>query len=80
VWKALGLNPKQVVRPREPAKLEATSAEAKAAYRLLERVPRGFDEVLVSSRLDPAALASALSELEMQGLIIQHPGKLYERV
>ena len=80
VWKALGLNPKQVVRPEEPVQLDATSAEAKAAYQLLERVPRGFDDVLLRSRLDPASLASALSELEMQGLIVQHPGKLYERV
>jgi predicted Rossmann fold nucleotide-binding protein DprA/Smf involved in DNA uptake len=54
--------------------------EAKAAYRMLERVPRGYDEVLMRTRLAPAALSSALSELELNGLAVQLPGKLYERV
>jgi DNA processing protein len=59
---------------------EALSAEARGAYRLLDRVARTFDEVLAGCRLSPAALTSALVELELSGLVIQHPGKLYEKV
>ncbi|MFY0523867.1 hypothetical protein ACN28I_12090 [Archangium gephyra] len=47
---------------------------------MLDRVPRSFDEVLAGSRLSPAALTSALVELELSGLVIQHPGRLYEKV
>ncbi|CAM4513179.1 hypothetical protein MYXA107069_23970 [Myxococcus xanthus] len=47
---------------------------------MLDRVPRSFDEVLVGSTFSPAALASALVELELTGLVIQHPGRLYERI
>jgi DNA processing protein len=46
----------------------------------LDRVPRSFDEVLAGSRLSPAVLTSALVELELSGLVIQHPGRLYEKV
>jgi DNA processing protein len=30
--------------------------------------------------LGSAALTSALCELELRGLVVQHPGKLYEKV
>ncbi|NOK20405.1 DNA-processing protein DprA, partial [Corallococcus carmarthensis] len=59
---------------------EALSVEARGAYGLLDRVPRSFDEVLAGSPLSPAALTSALVELELSGLVVQHPGKRYEKV
>ena len=60
--------------------MKELSAEARGAYQVLERVPRTFDEVLEGSRLSPAALTSALVELELSGLVVQHPGRLYEKV
>jgi DNA processing protein len=80
VCAAIGLRTGIAAPPGDGAVLDGISAEAKTAYRMLERVPRGFDEVLLRSRLSPAALTSALGELELSGLAVQLPGKLYERV
>jgi DNA processing protein len=81
VWRAVGFHPQRVVPPGEgSAWQEELSAEARGAYQVLDRVPRSFDEVLAGSRLSPAALTSALVELELSGLVIQHPGRLYEKV
>lgn len=80
VWEWVGARPVLAVPPGAGESWEALSAEARSAYRLLDRVPRTFDEVLAGCRLSPAALTSALVELELSGLLIQHPGKLYEKV
>jgi DNA processing protein len=80
VWNFVGARPALAVPPGAGESWEALSAEARGAYRLLDRVPRAFDEVLAGCQLSPAALTSALVELELSGLVIQHPGKLYERV
>ncbi|MFP2930138.1 DNA-processing protein DprA [Pyxidicoccus sp. 3LG] len=91
VWRALGVHTGIPVTPEvkgvaaargaaEGDAWDALSAEAKGAYEVLDRVPRTFDEVLVGSTLAPAALISALVELELTGLVIQHPGRLYEKV
>jgi len=81
VWRAVGFHPQRVVPPGEgSAWQDELSAEARGAYQVLDRVPRSFDEVLAGSRLSPAALTSALVELELSGLVIQHPGRLYEKV
>jgi DNA processing protein len=80
VWNHVGARPALAVPPGSGESWEALSAEAREAYRLLDRVPRMFDEVLEGCRLSPAALTSALVELELSGLVIQHPGKLYERI
>jgi DNA processing protein len=80
VWKWVGARPVLAVPPGAGESWDALSAEAMGAYRLLDRVPRTFDEVLAGCQLSPAALTSALVELELSGLLIQHPGKLYEKV
>jgi DNA processing protein len=80
VWSAVGACPERAVPPGEDSSWTRLSAEARGAYRLLERVPRSFDEVLEGSQLSPAALTSALVELELSGWVVQHPGKLYEKV
>ncbi len=80
VWKFVGARPVLAVPPGAGEPWEALTAEARGAYRLLDRVPRTFDEVLAGCRLSPATLTSALVELELSGLVIQHPGKLYEKV
>lgn len=56
------------------------SEGAKVAYGALARAPRSFDEVRQSCRLSPAQLTSALCELELLGLALQHPGRQFERV
>jgi DNA protecting protein DprA len=80
VWRAVGVQPGITVPPADMEGWDALSAEAKGAYAVLDRVPRTFDEVLLGSTLSPAALTSALVELELTGLVIQHPGRLYERI
>ncbi|MHA7632079.1 DNA-processing protein DprA [Corallococcus sp. M7] len=77
----VGVHPVRAVPAgRDSGWWEALSAEARGAYGLLDRVPRSFDEVLAASPLSPAALTSALVELELSGLVVQHPGKRYEKV
>lgn len=56
------------------------SANARQAYEALDRCPRTLDEVGETCQMRSADLISGLCELELMGLIIQHPGKLYERV
>ncbi|MCY1014821.1 DNA-processing protein DprA [Pyxidicoccus sp. MSG2] len=80
VWRVVGVQPEVMGPPDYTASWEELSAEAKGTYGVLDRVPRTFDEVLVGSTLSPAALTGALVELELTGLVIQHPGKLYEKV
>lgn len=62
------------------AKVETLSEQAQAAYAALAKRPSPFDEVLAACALPAAALTSALCELELSGLVVQYPGKLYERI
>jgi DNA processing protein len=80
VWRAVGIVPHRHVPPAEGSSWEELSVEARGAYQVLNRVPKSFDEVLAGSQLSPAALTSALVELELSGFVIQHPGRLFERV
>jgi DNA processing protein len=80
VWTAVGAWPGRAVPPGTGPVVNGLSAEARGAYQVLDRIPRSFDEVLEGSRLSPAALTSALVELELSGLVVQHPGRLYEKV
>ncbi|AKQ67097.1 DNA topoisomerase I [Myxococcus hansupus] len=81
VWRVLKVDPLAAVPlPGALGSWEALSAEAKGTFAMLDRVPRSFDEVLIGSTLSPAALVGALVELELTGLVIQHPGRLYERI
>jgi hypothetical protein len=48
---------------------------------LLRRSPQAFEEIhAVSEGMEAGALLSALMELELFGLALQRPGKLYEKV
>lgn len=81
--RAVGVAPRLLMKTGRGEGAEAMnglSEEAKLAYQALARRPRGFEEVLAHSRLPSGALTSALCELELSGLVIQHPGKLYERI
>ncbi|WP_408890676.1 DNA-processing protein DprA [Myxococcus faecalis] len=80
VWRAVGVDPGWMVAPGREDCWARLSAEARGAYAVLDRIPRTFDEVLAGSTLTPAALVSALVELEMTGLVLQHPGRLYEKL
>ncbi|WP_338866938.1 DNA-processing protein DprA [Myxococcus stipitatus] len=80
VWRAVGVDPGWMVAPEVGDARAGLSAEARGAYAVLDRIPRTFDEVLAGSTLTPAALVGALVELEMTGLVIQHPGRLYEKI
>jgi len=56
------------------------SPVARQAYEAMSRRPQIFEEVQQAVGVDAGALVSALSELELSGLVVQHPGKLYERI
>jgi DNA protecting protein DprA len=73
------------VSSRQSSRLESSeglSEQAQQTYGLLKQCQgfQFFDEVLNRAALEPADLLSALSELELNGLVIQHPGRQYERV
>jgi DNA processing protein len=85
VWAALGTSPGMVALPSDSGSgiLDASaslSKEAKSAYAALSKTPTSFDEVRSATELSSAALTSALCELELNGLAVQHPGKRYERI
>jgi len=62
-----------------PPALKLTEAERKI-YDLLEAEPLPIDAIIARLRLRPAAVASTLVGLEMQGAVRQLPGKVYERL
>jgi DNA processing protein len=65
---------------REPVADSPLSDEARRALAALAREPRAFEEVRGACGLASGALTSALCELELFGLAVQHPGKMYEKV
>jgi DNA processing protein len=68
-------------RPQaQELKWDGVTPDAKRAYDLLGRAPVVFEDLMAQSALTSAKLTSALCELELMGLIVQHPGKRYERV
>ncbi len=62
-----------------PVNWEEVSPAAREVYRGLAREPTLFEQVMTETRLSSGALASALCELELLGLVIQRPGKRYEK-
>jgi DNA processing protein len=82
-WAAVGVAPRASVKPQKPGvplDPSSLSANARTAYGSLGRTPSSFDDVLNACRLNSASLISALCELELMGLVVQHPGRRYERV
>jgi DNA processing protein len=60
--------------------LEELSPAARGAFAAVSRDPRSFDQLLDATRISSGALTSALCELELVGLVVQRPGKRYERI
>lgn len=77
---ALPPRPGQEEVPQATPDLSELSPEARQAYEAMSRRPQRFDEVLAATGVDSGALVSALCELEISGLVLQRPGKLYERI
>jgi DNA protecting protein DprA len=61
------------------ADTDGLTQEAQVAYNLLGPAPVSFEQLLDCKALSSARLTAALVELELFGLVIQHPGKVYER-
>jgi DNA protecting protein DprA len=83
VWAAAGINPSTAAAQASgdaAVEMNELSAEARRAYRSLGRPVQSFDELVGSSGLASGALVSALCELELMGLVVQHPGKRYEKI
>ena len=83
VFKALKLEALATVAPpRVPCALVSwkdVSADAQTAFAQVRREPTTFEDVLHATQLPSGALASALCELELLGLVVQRPGKRYEK-
>jgi DNA processing protein len=56
------------------------SNAAQRAHGALGSGPRVLEELQTISGLQPSELVCALSELELSGLAVQHPGRVYEKV
>jgi DNA processing protein len=56
------------------------SDPARRALEALNPGARMLEEVQEVSGLEPAELVSALAELELSGMAVQHPGRIYEKV
>jgi len=80
VLAAVGLDPGQVQAPPAPVVDEALSEQARVVLSVLGRSPRVFEEVKGACGLASGAVTSALCELELLGLVLQRPGKVYEKV
>jgi DNA processing protein len=82
VLEALGLPRRGVARRRAPTaeEIAALSADARRVYGAVSSPGLEFEEVLAATELPPATLTSALCELELRGLVVQQPGKRYERL
>ena len=79
-WAAVGVSPAFSVKPLAPGEKLADStlsAHAQTAYRALGHRSSSFENILGSCQLSAASLISALCELELVGLVVQHPGKRY---
>jgi DNA protecting protein DprA len=63
-----------------PVQWGDVSAEARQVFDHVQREPLTFEDVLAAAKMPSAALASALCELELLGLVVQRPGKRYEKV
>ena len=75
---ALGL--KLTETPSLPIAGEDLSVSARAAYCALPSTPQPFEKVKSATQMDTDGLISALCELEVYGLVVQHPGKYYEKI
>ena len=82
-WAAVGVVPGVSARPPKagvPFDLDSLSDNAKVAYGVVGQAPLSLDDVLMACRLPSGSLVSALCELELLGLVVQHPGRRYQRV
>jgi DNA processing protein len=82
-WAAVGIVPGVSARPTKagvPLELDSLSDNARIAYGVVGQVPLSLDDVLMACRLPSGSLISALCELELVGLVVQHPGRRYQRV
>jgi DNA processing protein len=82
-WAAVGVVPGVSARPPRagvPLDLSCLSVNARIAYGVIGWVSLSLDDVLSASQLPSGSLISALCELELMGLVVQHPGRRYERV
>ena len=81
---ATGATNKPSDRPAEPTapvvSLDAMSPNARTAYAVMLRQPVDFETVLSASGLPSSSLIAALTELSLFGLVVQHPGRRFERL
>lgn len=68
-----------IVKKSDSVQTFDLSEEAHVAYKLVGSETVSFEQLLRSKALASASLTAALGELELMGLLVQYPGKLYER-
>ncbi len=81
IFEAVGVAGETQTRlARQAVDLGSLSPVARTALEAIARDPRTFDQIWEATRLESGTLTSALCELELAGLVVQRPGKLYERI
>lgn len=61
-----------------PQELPSMSPSLQKVYDLLQRGEMSYDELAVSSGMDPSTLSGALTMLQIMGLVEAQPGKVYK--
>lgn len=51
--------------------------EASIIYKMLDPYPRHIDQILETSRMESGKVLAILLDLELQGLVLRHPGNYY---
>ena len=64
----------------EPGPMPGLSGPAAQLYALVDREPRDVEELEDRAGMEPGGVVSALCELELLGLVVQGPGRRYQRV
>ncbi len=81
VFRAVGQDSATKPAPeRQAANLKELSPDAQRAFEVLGRAPRSFEQIRAATSIVSGSLTSALCELELVGLVVQRPGKRYERI
>lgn len=79
VLDGLDLIPTRSLPPHEMPHAPRLSPLEQRIFDLLSDLPLSIDDLVVSSGLTPGELSSILLRLELEGVIIQLPGKLFAR-
>lgn len=60
--------------------LSRISNRAKVLFSCLQKTPLHIDDLIVSSKMDSSKVLQAITELELNGLVVGLPGRKYKKI